>query len=68
MSDMVNLLKTNDFWLPEYFESINFGVELVIEGDMRGRGGTDEADSGKCSCPQRSNPSEVSEIKLAGLW
>jgi hypothetical protein len=49
VSDMVNLLKTDDFWLPEYLESINFGVELVIKGDMRGCGGTDEADSGKGS-------------------
>jgi hypothetical protein len=49
VSDMVNLLETDGFWLPEYLESINFGVELVIEGDVRGRGGANEADSSKGS-------------------
>lgn len=49
VADMIDLFKTDDLWFPEDLESVDFGVELVIEGDVCGRSGTDEADSGKCS-------------------
>lgn len=49
VADMIDLFKTDNLWFPEDLESVDLGVELVIEGDVCGRSGTDEADSGKCS-------------------
>lgn len=51
VADMIDLFKTDNLWFPEDLESVDFGVKLVIEGDVCGRSGTDEADSCKGSCP-----------------
>lgn len=54
VADMIDLFETNDFRFSEDLEGIDFGVELVIEGDMRGCGGTDKTDTGKGSLSKES--------------
>jgi hypothetical protein len=54
VANMIDLFKTNDLWFSEDLEGVDFGVELVIEGDMRGCGGTDKTDSGKGSLSKES--------------
>jgi hypothetical protein len=51
VAHMIDLFETNNFWFSEDLEGVDFGVELVIKGDMRGCGGTDKTDSGKGSGP-----------------
>jgi hypothetical protein len=49
VSDMIDLFKADDFRFPQDLEGVDFGVELMVKGDMRSCGGTDEADPSKCS-------------------
>lgn len=50
VAHVVDLLEANDLRLAQDLERVDFGVELVIEGNVSRGGGANEADASKGSC------------------